>query len=56
MRKRTTYYNFDKEVVDAVDNALDTCSVGDGPDITVEIISTLKMNGWDIVKKERHND
>lgn len=56
MRKRTSYYNFDKEVVDAVDNALDTCSVGDVPDTTLGIISTLKMNGWEIVKKERQND
>lgn len=47
---RKTYFDFDKEVVDAVDNALEVCQVGDIPDITLAIISNLKMDGFEIVK------
>lgn len=53
MKKRTQYFNFDKATVDAVDAALEACSLGDVPDQTLGIISTLKMNGWDIVKKDK---
>jgi len=50
---RKTYYAFDKEIVDALDRAREACSVGDVPDTTLGIISLLKMDGWEIVKKKK---
>jgi len=52
MKTRTIYFNFDKEIVDALDKSLEACSLGDVPDQTLGIISSLKLNGYDIVKKK----
>jgi hypothetical protein len=52
MGKRTSYFNFDKNVVDALDEAVETCKVGDVPDLILGIISTLQMNGWEIKKDD----
>jgi hypothetical protein len=54
MKTRTTYFNFDKEIVDALDKSLEACSLGDVPDQTLGIISSLKLNGYDIVKKTKN--
>ena len=47
--ERKTYYNFDKGVVDALDNALEACSLGDVPDTTLGILSSLQMDGYMII-------
>jgi len=52
---RKIYYNFDKEVVDALDKAREACSIGDVPDTTLGIISLLAMDGWEIKKKAKQN-
>lgn len=49
MRKH--YFNFDKEVVDAVDRAREACSLGDVPDTTLGIIQSLLLDGWVITKR-----
>jgi hypothetical protein len=48
------YFNFDKDVVDVLDKAIEACNTGDVPDLTLGIISSLKLSGYDIVKKERN--
>lgn len=53
MKQRKTYYNFDKGVVDALDNAIEACSLGDAPDLTLGIIASLRLNGYDIAKRDR---
>jgi hypothetical protein len=53
MKQRNHYFNFDRGTVDALDAAIEACSLGDVPDLTLGIISSLKMNGYDIVKKDK---
>jgi hypothetical protein len=53
MKPRKYYFNFDIETVDALDAAIEACSIGDVPDLTLGIISSLKINGYEIVKKDK---
>jgi hypothetical protein len=55
MKKRKYYFNFDIETVDALDAAIETCSIGDAPDLTLGIINSLKLDGYEIVKKVKNN-
>lgn len=53
--ERKFYFDFDKDVVDAVDTALQTCSMGDPADETLMLISLLKMDGFEI-KRAKTNE
>jgi isoaspartyl peptidase/L-asparaginase-like protein (Ntn-hydrolase superfamily) len=53
MKERSTYYNFDRKQVDALDAAIEACELGDVPDFTLGIIAILQMNGWKLEKAKK---
>jgi hypothetical protein len=56
MKQRKFYFDFDREVVDALDSSIESCSIGDVPDLTLGIYSNLKLDGFEIVRTKREKN
>lgn len=49
---RKVYYDFDKDVVNSLDKAIEICQKGDPTDFTICVLSNLMLDGFEIRKKE----
>ena len=42
-----------KKQVDAIRDALEACEIGDVPDYALGILGILRMDGWELTRREK---